>query len=286
MELIHAQPEQAETTVSLPHENTPLSNTSAEKEALLETLSREAAKFRRMRRAQKWILAAYIGIPVLLYAIHGLLLLLGISTHKWSGNYFQAFTSWYIIGAFAASKGLKKATIEAAELDDIRAVGPLADALAIESRHIRAVAETKLIELLPRLKASDAELLNKEQRGQLNGVLRRSVARFRWRGYSNPSRREDLAVAILKAYEQVGDAKALPGVEWLASGQGLAARVPEIQEAAKACLLYLRERVEKEQARQTLLRPSSQTLDSESLLLRPAQGTESDPQQLLRPASP
>src|SRR5690242_7916303 len=87
MDLIHTQSEQAETTVSLPHDCDTLSNTSVANEALLETLTKEAAKFRRKQWMRKWAITAYLGVPLLLFLIHG------ASTGKWGGDNFHMFST-------------------------------------------------------------------------------------------------------------------------------------------------------------------------------------------------
>ena len=97
-----------------------------------------------------------------------------------------------------------EAVKQIAVLDDIRAVGPLADALELDAKSIRTVARKALTRLLPRLQASDAHLLNADQRASLHRALK--------------SKDEEFVIAALKAYEQVGDEKALPYVERLAEG--------------------------------------------------------------------
>ncbi len=307
MNLRFTEPDPAQVAVGrLEQTLAPAEDRTAEADAVLQTLSEEARKYRRNRRVQKlvapllWALPLAASLGSLMFSSLGhsaYMLFFGILGFYWP----LLYASLYL------SRRFKKAAHDAVGLDDVRKVGPLVDALAVNDRGMREMAEVEneIIRLLLRLKATDANLLNDGQRKNLNRVFGLYDDSLAWRPpIKTPvyvmvgivrkhkqkgeawERRVHLALAVLKAYEQVGDAKALPEVERLASGQGLAARVPEIQEAAKVCLPYLRERVEQEKARQTLLRPSAEPSDSESVLLRPAQNTESDAQQLLRPASP
>lgn len=112
-----------------------------------------------------------------------------------------------------------------AEGDDVRAVGPLAEALFDGDKAVREIAERGLIRLLPRLKESDAHVLNEEQNRRLRRALDGS--------------NEDLAIAVLRALEFVGDSNALWDVLKLRSRT----RAERVRDAAKECLPYLEARV-------------------------------------------
>lgn len=154
-----------------------------------------------------------------------------------------------------------------AKFDDVRAVGFLAEALEFRDKHTRQAAAEALIRLLPRLKASDAHLLNAKQRAIL------------LRTFNRPASSAALIVAILKAYEQVGDESALEPVRSL-----LTALNPRVQEAATECLPFLESRIAQQRASQTLLRASSPIeTATPDMLLRPAlESGETNPQELLR----
>lgn len=156
-----------------------------------------------------------------------------------------------------------------AYLNDVRTVGALAEALEFGDKTTRDMAGYTLCRLLPQLQASDASLLTAKQRSILNFVLEgKEIA---------------LMLAVLKAYEQVGDRRALPFVQKLSVGQGMTYRNQSVQDAACTCLPFLEARIEQEQARQSLLRASDGNAASPDVLLRPAEaGVETDPQQLLR----
>jgi hypothetical protein len=162
-----------------------------------------------------------------------------------------------------------------------RSVGLLIEQLDAVDNHARVVAHEALADLLPRLRAEDAPLLTREHRARLYRALRFS-SRFQWPIHKDVP----LVVAILKALEQVGDARALPEVERLA----VRSREPRIRTAAQSCLPALRERIAQEREQARLLRPA----DSPSLLrparapvenlVRPAQGPGNvEPEKLLRP---
>ena len=81
---------------------------------------------------------------------------------------------------------------------------------------------------------------------------------------------EDLILAVLKAFERVGDASALPSVERLATALGKTSAERRIREAALECLPFLRWRIEQMHATQTLLRSANPPDTPPAVLLRPS----------------
>ena len=92
-----------------------------------------------------------------------------------------------------------------ARLEEVEVVGTLLEILNIGTRqdwYVRKVIRAALTRLLPRLKASDASRLTPKHWETLHRELQTEEA--------------PLLLAILKALEQVGDARSLPYVEKLA----------------------------------------------------------------------
>jgi hypothetical protein len=231
-------------------------------DALLDLLREEARARHRRRAAGIVILATLLGLVVWLVVWkHGRL-----SDSPW----VQMIV--YAIGLFAATKAQRNASTVLTKFDDVRTVGALTEALEMGDSTVTSAVGSKLTELLPRLRASDAALLNDKQRRILDRVLMR---------HSRPA----FVLAILGAWEQIGDAKSLEPVEKLAAGRGNAFFDRRVHEAAVDCHTALKQRAQAERDAQTLLRPVYST-DPEGTLLRPAHapGT-ADPQVLLRPAS-
>jgi hypothetical protein len=227
-------------------------------DTLLKVLKQEAQK-RENNRRDKLIVAAVIFFLMLVIALFG----------KDFPGYLVGSLVGLIVGGMAATQGQKNASMILAQFDDVRAVGPLAAAREFGDKNLRAVCDTALIRLLPRLQANHADLLNEDQRTCLRHAL-----------YGKDT---GLTLAILKGLEQVGNADDLPSVEGLARGEGHAALNMRVQNAAKDCLIYLRPRAEEERARPTLLRASIASATAPDTLLRPAEGVPAaDPQQLLR----
>lgn len=178
---------------------------------------------------------------------------------------------------FYGHRLLKRGAIEnIAKLNDVRYAGALVEVLNPKTRipyprDLLELVGSTLIRLLPRLKASDSDLLNDAQRSILLSLLGRNDS-------------QTLQVAILESFKQIGDARCLPVVERLA-GRVMFSPVPD---AAKECLPYLKQRVEEQTVRATLLRagsaPSGSTPET---LLRPAQGADvrNEPALLLRAAA-
>ncbi|MCW3051768.1 MAG: hypothetical protein JWN14_938 [Chthonomonadales bacterium] len=179
-----------------------------------------------------------------------------------------------LLGMGAQASPKQKAAAPAiSRFDDARAVGPLAEAAEFPDRYIRSIARRSLLHLLPHLKASDAVFLSAAHRSSLNKILRKQDI--------------DLILAVLKAWEQVGDASAIPDVQNLAEGRGEAGQLPKVVRAAKECLPFLRQSAERQGIGAQLLRASDGGLTPTDALLRPIQAhspTES-PEQLLRPNS-
>jgi len=161
-----------------------------------------------------------------------------------------------------------------AMLDDMRAVGPLAEALEYQEWQLpraRSAAAEALIRLLPRLQPKDAGLLDAHQRACL------------YRALVLPSPESPrLPIAILHALACIGDAAALPAMERLTRHTPLTQPQKQIQEEAQQAARLLRARLEGEQAPHILLR-SSEATTAPDMLLRPAtEASVTDPRQLLR----
>ncbi len=173
-------------------------------------------------------------------------------------------------------RGKRKQTGKIEALDDVASIGSQIEMLDIDSIPVRNMAIAKLTQLLPQLKASDNDLLNIVQRKRLNrfvgahrfGIGHRDIREF----WSRQARQRDLAfqMAILKAYEQIGDADCLPAVQSLAHPPPHYAKLvpPEIVDAAQQCLLFLEPMIAQDRASKQLLRPSSATEVRPDILLR------------------
>lgn len=127
----------------------------------------------------------------------------------------------------------KDMMIAAAEIKDVRAIGPLIDILGTPASHTSELGVGPLTHLLRQVQSSDSYLLDRRYRAILCGHL--DHLGHSWNG-------ADIAfvVAILHALEQVGDAEALPHVGQLAHRPPSPA--PEVQAAAVRCMEVLRSR--------------------------------------------
>ena len=170
---------------------------------------------------------------------------------------------------------------ELARVGGVRAVPALLDALTSgRTPSQRRVIYPALALLLPQMQASDARLLTVSYRRILNKLLR-------WGYQFNFDKRNEpeFTLAVLKAYEQVGDAKAIPIVEKLANKKARTARQRAVQQAAAQCLPLLQSHTVPLDQNQTLLRAASQSSAAPDILLRPAQDAAPVPAgELLRAA--
>jgi hypothetical protein len=197
-----------------------------------------------------------------------------------------------LIGAYAPlallgpSRKARHAANRLSGLDDLRAIGAMVETLSFgHDREVKAPVRETLIRLLPRLKASDAGLLTERHIALLRATLATSPY-VTGDLFARLSRRVDahtqLQIAILKAFEQVGDSRSLPVVANLA----MSGVRPEVRAAAEECLPFLQARVEQERASQTLLRAASAGGSDPSGLLRASQeGQEHAPREMLRPSA-
>ena len=139
--------------------------------------------------------------------------------------------------------------------------------------------QRELIPLLPQLKASDANLLTIADRRCLNIWLNNELY-----GHLLKFKPDiDFVLAILKAYEQVGDAKALPFVERLASRRPLNERQHRLRDAALNCLPLMQANTSAVDHTQTLLRAADKATAAPDTLLRSAAHAQpAVPDELLR----
>lgn len=155
------------------------------------------------------------------------------------------------------------------EWGDVRAIGPLAETLNVMGMD-REVVTRALTCLLPDLKASDADLLNTEQRAALFSAL----------AY-RPKRYSDFLVTLLGALEQLGDPQAIPHVERMVNRTVKSVQDKRVLEAARLCLTSLQESARRAQVGAALLRASDEAQQPASLL-RPAASEQTEAALLLR----
>jgi len=160
------------------------------------------------------------------------------------------------------------------DLADVRAVGPLADAL--ESRDLWAVSSTtfkasdSLVRLLPQITEQDGHLLSQEQRRCLYRSLNHA-------GVFNP----ELTAAVVRAMAIIGDSTAIRPLERLLRNRWFVGRHNGLQTELEAAIAAIKGRAVEALAPAMLLR-AAQPESMPELLLRPAQGKTPDPDQLLR----
>lgn len=174
------------------------------------------------------------------------------------------------IGAACAATPLqRRLAVLIADLDDVRVVGALTDALDRQDVSSRKAAVGALKRLLPGLAPEHSALLTTEQRKRLGTMLAGVDA--------------DLASATLRGLVRIGDTSCYDRAARLAEGKGLAKKHADLMLAAQAALPELEALREKERQAATLLRPADAPPDA--TLLRPADGApHGDDATLLRPA--
>ena len=174
---------------------------------------------------------------------------------------------------------LKEQILFLSKYGDPSLIGLCCEMLGSRDRGFDRDVAAILERLLPKLKASEATLLKEEHRNKLRAALASNFMR----GASIDD--SAFQVSILRAFEQVGGEMELPVVSLIAHADR--DEYPaNVHEAAKECLPYLRNRVENDQASQTLLRPSSLAEFIDPLLLRSVTNPgNTNPRELLRSRS-
>ena len=242
-----------------------------EVDAQLALLDKESKKHKQPGMRTGFLMASWgIIVPYTAWQVTQ-----GIALHslKWTLCWTLATLFATQLHRFALSGKQSEAARALAKYDDVRGVGKLAEALEWPEASVQHEAEVALTRLLPRMKASDAGLLDTKQRGNLYGMLKMRHAR----GHGS------FLLAVLDALEQIGDDTAIPIVERLAKSAAYTKMQKRVQQRAMDCLPALRVRATDQNANMTLLRASSVSETPADLLLRGAMMSANDaPEQLLR----
>jgi len=250
--------------------------TEAEFQDLSRELRNQAKRYRTVIR-NTILVFALINSPMLIYFCK-----LGDSnSEKWGILMVILFICSIPILLWFVLRPKQFAVERLTRWHDVRAVGALVDIISLSDAKSCALARDALLELLPRMRASDAHLLNTQHRENLRVVLLG----------------QDIALiqAMLNAYQQIGDERDIPAVEGLLSGREATTRSrkdrskskvadnPDVRDAALECLAFLQAKAQQSRISQTLLRAADQPGTVSAELLRPVASTVStDPQQLLR----
>jgi hypothetical protein len=259
----------------LPDESTGL--TKEERNALFARVRREEQKVRMRRQGYLTLMTlSCLAIP-----LPYLLIFIPAPDGGTGGHLLPFMLPWLLLCSVLSlsapvavqlwyNRGIKKSALnQLADLQDVRFAGYLINLLAFPEATVRAIASRGLVELLPRMKASDGALLSAQHRETLRLMLK---------GRDYP-----LMLAILRAYPQIGDESDLEAVGMLLANDSHGELA--IRWAAQNCLPFLQAKAEQRQNRDSLLRASDQP-NAPAELLRPAAATETnETQQLLRPTN-
>ncbi len=144
-----------------------------------EFASRTTALQRTLRKRKIFLRTTFLGAGILTL---GLITLLTKETQGFGPTLGLIFggEALVITTVFGGETAYRVAVNALASTDDLRAVGPLAEALTLGGSSY-SLAVSALTRLLPRLQPSDGELLNETQRACLHRALKQSSSRrFFW----------------------------------------------------------------------------------------------------------
>ena len=228
-------------------------------EEMIRRLGIEIAQARRRRTGRQIRIGLYITfIAMMMWATHW----------RFAGNWWLWL--WIGSGLWAADRTIGrrlKTVSELGQAGDPRAVGVLAIAAHDAERAVREPARQALLRLLPHVRADHAADITPPQMNALLELAFQSESAMQ--------------IAVLKAFEQIGDGRAVPVVHNLTFSQH-----PQVREQAKTCLPFLNERARRAEQSATLLRGTANPaqIASPRELLRPvnASADNTPPDELLR----
>lgn len=251
-------------------------------DALLTLSGLEAQHFRRYHRSQRGSIAF---LSLVFSSFLGSLLYLGTGEQNSIFMTMLAFVPFiflipliakYLNGGLYPSRARRGLTAALEEAGDVSFVPVALTLLQTKTAEITPAILSLLKRLLPQLHAGDAQTWTP---GQYGALLKLLAVLPKDKDLKNT----ELALSVLKALEQIGDARAIPAVEVLAYSSPHSVS-PQVQQAAGECLPYLRQRAGEQRQAQTLLRPTQPSTTGENLLRPAAQTTPQTPdEQLLRP---
>ncbi len=241
-----------------------LDGRAANTELLVEILEREnKKKSLRFGVITGTIVVILVGLMIALRTIGG--------KNNPMGFGYPMYMLAVAIGAYFAPTRLQKRAARAlAATDDVRAVPPLIDTLDKQDGVTKKASQVALARLLPQLTAPDAEEISTEKMGKLKQAL--------------DGDNRDLALAIVKAAEHIGDEEFVKPIEALAEGKGKAKKDTELQKTAQEVLPAVKELAERDHLAKTLLRPAMSETHDSSELLRPAANGPVELDLLVRPS--
>ncbi|MCW3053038.1 MAG: hypothetical protein JWN14_2208 [Chthonomonadales bacterium] len=227
-------------------------------ETMIAQLREEIETARRARRAKQ------IRIILFLLSATAFFAMQGVHLFWFLWLFFPLSSAW------DKERSTSRKTIQRlSETWDPRAIGVMAVVAQERDVELSHLAQQALINLLPRVRASDADFVDAEGMKALIDLLREDY--------------DELRLALLKALEQIGDERAISMVMDLRDSPRVNL---DVRQAAAECLPALENRGRLARESATLLRASSalNPADAPTVLLRPAAGAPTVTDNLLHPA--
>jgi hypothetical protein len=251
---------------------------------LLAEAELQTAEWMKRKRRYKWIAGVYlsIAIPGIIYCIggsiyyynHGFPDMVGALMGGGVGGLGGGLGGG-VLGGFASllvpPRELVAISNALLSFDDPKVIGALVAGLSVPDPRLRIAVHDKLLTLLPQASAADLAEVTATQRQPLRKLLS-----------LNPENDSQLIIAVIEAFERMGDTSALPEVRRLAASQGTTQKTRSVRDAAEHCMKSLHALLG--QGVDHLLRASENPGPEGGELLRPAGFSGSgDEQTLLRP---
>jgi len=236
-------------------------------ELLLEFLKDET----RGRQSRRRVLWGVLGGGISLAFVIGAALVLTHHPEALAG--LAGFSGLAgLAGLVAPSQKYHQIINALSQLDDVRAVGPLAEALSLQDLNSRVAAARALAKLLPRLQREDGALLDAPQKLALQKLLNTGA----------PEKESGLMFVVIAALTTIQDVSAIPTMERLARRTPQTVNERAVVEAAARSEEILREAKLQMETPQTLLRASEESTAPEQLLRAANASSDTPVEQLLR----
>ncbi len=180
-----------------------------------------------------------------------------------------------LIGLLAPPTEYASVITALSQLDDKRAVGPLADALGARDINSRTAIVRALMRLLPLLTSEDIEFVTASQRRALQALL----------AGSDPNTETSLMLTLIPALAAIEDTSSLNIIEQLALRRASTENGRAVSQAANEALPLLQAAKQRQESPQVLLRASSGGTAPQQLLRPTSYNPTTPPEQLLRAGS-
>ena len=233
----------------------------------------------RLRRESRWyMLRVFASVSCIILAFVLLILAVAAASHPGQNTVLLLCCLLCVaIGAMLIPHSDSKSLAALADAPDITMIGPLLESLEAAPEARARKIHALLTLLLPRIRSSDAVLLNQRQRRLLYRTLLYNTLQL---GDADNEQEVEYLLAVLQAITYVGDQEAVVCLRQVVQRN----EQTHVCQAASECLIAIETRMAQQHIHDSLLRASSPSENSAELLRGTQPDVETSPETLLRPS--